>query len=166
MPRIHHYQTTTTWTGNLGTGTSQYKAYSRNHEITAAKKAAAISGSSDAAFRGDPTRYNPEELLVSALSACHLLWVLHLCSDAGIVVTSYTDDATGEVAEHPDGSGEFTSVTLYPKMTITAGSRIQDALLIHDEAHRVCCLARSVNFKVMHEPNVLVSPAKEPSAPQ
>ena len=94
-----------------------------------------------------------------------MLWVLHLCADAGIVVTSYTDDARGEMAEHPDGSGEFTSVTLHPKMTITDGSRIPDALIIHDEAHRVCCLARSVNFRVMHEPNVLVSPAKEPSVP-
>ena len=166
MQKTHRYQTTTIWTGNLGTGTSQYKAYSRNHEISAAKKSAAISGSSDPLFRGDAARYNPEELLVSALSACHMLWVLHLCADSGIVVTSYTDDARGEVAEHPDGSGEFTSVTLHPKMTITDGSRIPDALIIHDEAHRVCCLARSVNFRVMHEPNVLVSPAKEPSSPQ
>ncbi len=166
MSKTHRYQTTTTWTGNLGTGTSQYKAYSRNHEITAAKKTAAIPGSSDAAFRGDAARYNPEELLVSALSACHMLWVLHLCADAGIVITEYTDEAAGEMVEHPDGSGEFTSVTLHPKMTITDGSRIEDALIIHDEAHRVCCLARSVNFQVMHEPNVVVSPAKESSAPQ
>jgi organic hydroperoxide reductase OsmC/OhrA len=166
MSKTYRYQTTTTWTGNLGTGTNQYKAYSRNHEITAAKKVFKIPGSSDPAFRGDPARYNPEELLVSALSACHMLWVLHLCADAGIVVTSYTDDATGEVAEHPDGSSEFISVTLHPKMTITDGLRIQDAIIIHDEARRVCCLARSVNFQVMHQPNVLVSPAKEPSAPQ
>ena len=166
MPKTHRYQTTTTWTGNLGTGTSQYKAYSRNHEITAANKSAPISGSSDPLFRGDPSRYNPEELLLSAVSACHMLWVLHLCADAGIVVTEYTDQAIGEMAEHPDGSGEFTSITLRPKMTITDGSRVQDTEIIHGEAHRLCCLARSVNFKVRHEPNVVVSPAKESSAPQ
>jgi organic hydroperoxide reductase OsmC/OhrA len=157
MSRTHRYQTTTTWTGNLGTGTSQYKAYSRNHEITASTKAAAISGSSDPAFRGDPTRYNPEELLVSALSACHMLWALHLCADAGIVVTSYTDEASGEMVEHPDGSGEFTSVTLHPKMTITDGSRIADAIALHEKAHHVCPLARSMNFPVRHEPHVVVA---------
>src|ERR1700676_4582462 len=119
MSRIHRYQTTTTWTGNLGTGTSQYKAYSRNHEITAVKKAAAIQGSSDPLFRGDPARYNPEDLLVGALSACHMLWVLHLCADAGIVIVDYSDNAVGEMVEHADGSGEFTHVVLRPRMIIT-----------------------------------------------
>jgi len=161
MSRVHHYQTTTTWTGNLGSGTSHYRAYSRNHEITAPEKAATIPGSSDPLFRGDPSRYNPEDLLVGALSACHMLWVLHLCADAGIVVTGYADQAAGEVVEHPDGSGEFTSVTLHPTMTITDGSRLNDAIAIHDKAHHVCALARSVNFQVMHLPNVLVSRAKE-----
>jgi organic hydroperoxide reductase OsmC/OhrA len=157
MSRVHRYRTTTAWTGNLGTGTSQYKAYSRNHEIAAPNKAAAIQGSSDPLFRGDPARYNPEELLVGALSACHMLWVLHLCADAGIVVTDYSDEAAGEMVEHPDGSGEFTRVTLHPKMTITDSSRIDDALAIHHKAHAVCQLARSVNFQVMHEPSVAVA---------
>jgi len=155
MSRIHRYQTTTTWTGNLGTGTSEYKAYSRNHEITAAKKAAAIQGSSDPLFRGDPSRYNPEDLLLGALSACHMLWVLHLCADAGIVVIDYSDEAAGELVEHPDGSGEFTRVTLRPRMTITDGSRIEEAVAIHHEAHKVCQIARSVNFQVSHEPSVI-----------
>ncbi|HEV8041867.1 MAG TPA: OsmC family protein [Bryobacteraceae bacterium] len=155
MPRIHHYQTTTTWTGNLGTGTSHYKAYSRSHEITAAKKAAAIEGSSDPLFRGDPARYSPEDLLVGSLSACHMLWVLHLCAEAGIIVTGYSDEASGEMLEHPDGSGEFTLVTLHPRMTITDGSRIEDALAIHHKAHEFCFVARSVNFPVKLEPSVL-----------
>ena len=155
MSRIHHYQTTTTWTGNLGSGTSEYKAYSRNHEITAAKKAAAIQGSSDPLFHGDPTRYNPEELLVGALSTCHMLWVLHLCAAAGIVVTDYSDEAAGEMAERADGSGEFTVVTLHPRMTITDESRIEDALAVHHKAHEVCFVARSVNFQVMHKPVVV-----------
>jgi organic hydroperoxide reductase OsmC/OhrA len=155
MSRIHHYQTTTTWTGNLGSGTSQYKAYSRNHEITSAKKAAAIQGSSDPLFRGDPSRYNPEDLLVGALSACHMLWVLHLCADAGIVVVDYSDQAAGELVEHPDGSGEFTRVTLHPRMTITDSSRVEEAVAIHHQAHKVCQIARSVNFQVLHEPSVV-----------
>ncbi|MGD0298632.1 MAG: OsmC family protein [Bryobacteraceae bacterium] len=157
MSRIHHYQTTTTWTGNLGTGTSQYKTYSRNHEITGAKKAAAIQGSSDPLFRGDPARYNPEDLLVGSLSACHMLWVLHLCAAAGIVVTDYSDEAAGEMVEHPDGSGEFTLVTLHPRMTITDGSRLEEARAIHQKAHEFCFVARSVNFRVEHEPTVSVA---------
>ncbi|HLK22329.1 MAG TPA: OsmC family protein [Bryobacteraceae bacterium] len=154
MPKTHRYQTTTTWTGNLGTGTSQYRAYSRNHEIGGEKKAMPIPGSSDPAFRGDATRYNPEELLLGALSACHMLWVLHLCADAGIVVVEYSDQAEGEMAEHPDGSGEFTSVTLHPKMSITDVARISEAITMHDKAHHVCALARSVNFTVKHQPQV------------
>src|SRR5260370_2937938 len=126
MSTKHTYPMLTTWTGNLGSGTSQYRAYSRNHEITGPHKAVSIPGSSDPVFRGDPARYNPEDLLVGALSACHMLWVLHICADAGIVVTEYSDEAAGEMLEHPDGSGEFTLVTLYPRMTITDGSRIQD----------------------------------------
>src|SRR5690242_17402343 len=121
--RKHLYQMTTRWTGNLGTGTSAYKAYSRDHEISGAGKGAAIAGSSDPMFRGDRARYNPEELLVSALSACHMLWVLHLCADAGIVITEYTDDAAGEMVEHSDGSGEFTRVVLRPRMRITDPAR-------------------------------------------
>src|SRR6202011_5055903 len=148
MSREHQYRVVTKWTGNLGPGTSQYSAYSRDHQISGPKKQEPILGSSDPLFRGDATRYNPEELLVGALSACHMLWVLHLCADAGIVVTDYSDHAAGEMVEHPDGSGEFTLVTLYPRMTITDGSRIQDAVAIHDKAHEVCALARSMNFAV------------------
>jgi organic hydroperoxide reductase OsmC/OhrA len=150
----HHYQVTNRWTGNLGSGTSAYKAYSRSHELSGAAKMAPIPGSSDPAFRGDPTRYNPEELLVGALSACHMLWALHYCADAGIVVTAYTDDADGDVVERPDGSGEFTRVTLRPRMTITDANRAEEAAAIHERVHHVCALARSENFAVTCEPVV------------
>jgi organic hydroperoxide reductase OsmC/OhrA len=152
--RTLHYQVTNRWTGDLGTGTSGYRAYSRNHEIGGIGKAALIPGSSDPLFRGDPDRYNPEELLVGALSACHMLWVLHWCSDAGIVVREYTDHALGEMREHADGSGEFTKVTLRPRMVIDDGSRAGDVLAIHERVHEVCVLARSVNFEVVAEPEI------------
>src|SRR5262249_41604477 len=126
----HHYQIAIMWTGNLGSGTSGYRAYSRNHEITGPQKAAPIPGSSDPVFRGDATRYNPEDLLVGALAACHMLWVLHLCADAGIVITSYTDEATGDMVEHADGAGEFEAVTLRPRMTISDPARIEEALAL------------------------------------
>src|SRR5687767_7185721 len=114
MEHEHLYNLTVTWTGNRGTGTSDYRAYSRDHEIHCEGKAVRLPGSSDAAFRGDPARYSPEELLVASLSSCHMLWFLHLCADAGIVVTGYRDSATGTMSEHSDGSGEFTRVTLRP----------------------------------------------------
>jgi organic hydroperoxide reductase OsmC/OhrA len=157
LTREHHYSITTTWTGNLGTGTSDYRAYSRDHEITIAGKSAALPGSSDAAFRGDPARYTPEELLVASLSACHMLWFLHLCADAGIVVTKYEDASSGERSEHADGSGEFTRVMLRPCAVITDPARIADAIALHARAHELCFIARSVNFAVEQEPVVVAS---------
>ena len=154
MDRQHHYRIVNRWTGNLGTGTSAYKAYSRAHELSGAEKAISIPGSSDALFRGDRTRYNPEELLLGALSACHMLWVLHLSADAGITVTEYLDDAVGEMAEHTDGSGEFTRVVLRPRVKIAEADRVEEARAIHARAHAVCALARSMNFPVEHEVEV------------
>jgi organic hydroperoxide reductase OsmC/OhrA len=155
--KLHRYQIQTTWTGNTGRGTADYRAYKRNHEIFAAGKAAPIPGSSDAAFRGDPARYNPEELLVSALSTCHMLWILHLCADAGIMVTAYADQACGVMAEGPDGSGRFTEVTLHPLMTITDGGRIEEAEALHAKAHNFCFIANSVNFPVRCVPTVVAA---------
>ncbi len=152
--RIHTYQVTNHWTGNLGTGTSTYRSYSRDHELSGAGKDGPIPGSSDPAYRGNRSRYNPEELLLGALSSCHMLWVLHLCADAGIVITSYTDEPVGELRENEDGSGEFTRVMLRPQMVITDASRIAEAVEVHARAHKVCAIARSVNFSVEHEPVV------------
>jgi organic hydroperoxide reductase OsmC/OhrA len=153
MERKHRYVVTNRWTGNLGSGTSTYTAYSRNHELSGAGKGAPVPCSSDPVFRGDPSLYNPEELLVGALSACHLLTLLHLCADAGIVVVDYLDQAEGEMNEHSEG-GEFTRVVLRPRMTITDPSRIAEAIELHHRAHERCFIARSVNFPVACEPVV------------
>ena len=155
MDRQHRYRIVNRWTGNLGTGTSAYAAYSRAHELSGAEKGSAIAGSSDPLFRGDRTRYNPEELLLGALSACHMLWVLHLCADAGIAVTGYTDEALGEMDEHEDGSAEFTRVVLRPRMSIADPARAAEAIAMHHRAHQVCALARSMNFPVEHQPVVV-----------
>ena len=155
MPiKTHRYQTKVTWTGNLGQGTASYTSYRRDHEIGGAGKRASIPGSSDPVFRGDPTRYNPEELFVGALSACHMLWVLHLCADAGVTVVSYEDEPSGTMVETPDGGGRFTQVTLRPRMVITVESDLQKAEIAHDRAHELCFLAHSVNFPVYHESEV------------
>jgi organic hydroperoxide reductase OsmC/OhrA len=151
MGREHHYSATVTWTGDLGEGTAGYRSYSRDHEVTGAGKPM-LPGTSDPAFRGDPERWNPEELLVAALSQCHMLWFLHLCATSGIVVTSYTDEAAGTMAEDEDGGGEFTNVTLRPLVTITDQAQANRAREFHVEAHRLCFIARSVNFPVTCEP--------------
>ena len=150
----HDYQILTRWTGNLGSGTSEYRAYSRDHEFHGVGKAAPLLGSSDPAFRGDSKRYNPEELLVASLSACHLLWYLHVCADAGVVVVDYVDAAQGTMVVNEDGGGRFTEVVLRPKVTITRADQEELALQLHREAHRLCFSANSVNFPVRHVASV------------
>jgi organic hydroperoxide reductase OsmC/OhrA len=148
----HLYRTRVVWTGNQGFGTRDYRAYSREHQIQANGKAY-IPGSSDPSFRGDHTRWNPEELLVASLSACHKLWYLHVCSAAGIVVTAYEDDAEGVMAEDAGGSGRFTAVTLRPRIGLAPGSDAAKAAALHHEAHANCFIANSVNFPVSVEPS-------------
>ena len=155
---LHQYEVRTTWTGNTGQGTAGYRAYKRDHEISGEGKLAPIAGSSDPVFRGDPARYNPEELLVGALSACHMLWMLHLCADAGITITAYADQASGVMAEEADGSGRFTEVTLRPTMTITDAGRIAEAEALHARANELCAMANSVNFPVRCTPAVVAAP--------
>ncbi len=149
--RTHRYAVSVTWTGNRGTGTSGYRDYARDHEVAAGGKPV-LAGSSDPAFRGDPARWNPEELLVAALSQCHMLAYLHLCASSRIVVTAYSDAAEGSMAEHPDGSGEFTEVVLRPRVRLADPSRTREAAALHDRAHDLCFIARSVDFPVRCEP--------------
>ncbi len=115
-----------------------------------------ILGSSDPDFRGDPSRYSPEELLVSAVSACHMLWYLHLCATSGLNVTAYLDEALGEMTEHPDGSGEFRRVTLRPRVELAAPGDLDLARELHRKAHRLCFIARSLNFEVLCQPEVII----------
>jgi organic hydroperoxide reductase OsmC/OhrA len=153
--REHHYAATVRWTGNTGTGTSGYRAYARDHEIASEGKPV-IPASSDPHFRGDRARWNPEELLVASLSACHQLWYLHLCADAGVVVTAYEDHPEGTMLEEADGGGRFTRVLLRPRVTITAASDAQRARSLHERAHALCFVARSVQFPVECEPAIEV----------
>jgi organic hydroperoxide reductase OsmC/OhrA len=166
VAKEHHYQITTTWTGNLGNGTSGYRGFARDHELFAPGKSSPVLGSADPAFRGDSSRYNPEELLVAALSACHMLWFLHLCALAGIVVTSYSDAATGTMREDQDGGGEFTRVTLHPHATITDEGRIAEATALHAKADHLCFIARSMNFPVEHEPVTEWVPVRPQTQPR
>lgn len=151
MSHLHHYKTSVTWTGNRGEGTSHYKAYDRSHTVSVNHKPV-INCSSDAAFMGDAECYNPEELFLASLSSCHMLWYLHLCADAGVVVTAYTDLATGILNEHLEGGGRFTEALLHPHVTVADASMIIKASELHDLAAKKCFIANSCNFEVKHHP--------------
>jgi organic hydroperoxide reductase OsmC/OhrA len=151
MAKQHHYQATLTWTGNKGLGTSDYRSYDRDHTITLENKAP-IFASADPSFRGDPSRHNPEELFLSALSGCHLLWYLHLCADQGIIVVDYQDHASGTMLETQGPGGHFIEVTLRPQVTITDETLVDQANALHKEANKRCFLANSCNFPVHHLP--------------
>lgn len=155
--KIHQYRIAIEWTGNRGQGTATYAGYDRDHMIRSGNKAP-IAGSSDPAFRGDGTRWNPEELLLASISSCHKLWYLHLCSAAGIVVTRYTDGAEALMEEDGTGAGRFTSATLRPRVVIQAGGDTAKAAALHHDAHRYCFIANSVNFPIECEPVILVDP--------
>ncbi len=143
----HRYRVALEWTGNDGVGTAEYRSYRRDYVLRAEGKPA-IAGSSDPSFRGDATRWNPEELLVASLSSCHMLWYLHLCATNNIRVIGYTDAPVGEMGEQADGSGAFTRVILRPSVTLANGEDVTCATELHDEAHRFCFIANSVNFPV------------------
>ncbi|MFZ1688220.1 MAG: OsmC family protein [Flavobacteriales bacterium] len=146
----HHYALSIEWTGNNGTGTDGYRNYKRDHIIRTDNKPDLL-GSADPSFRGDRTRYNPEELLVAALSACHMLSYLHVCVKNGVVVTAYTDNATGSMQTVGDG-GHMTEVVLHPEVTVRDASMVEKAQSLHGEASKLCFIASSVNFPVRHEP--------------
>src|SRR5688500_4887722 len=147
----HHYPIRMKWTGNTGTGTREYRGYQRAHEYSVPGKPV-IPGSSDPAFRGDKTRYNPEELLVMSLSSCHMLWFLHLAAEAGVVVTAYEDEASGTMVEAADTGGHFIEVVLRPRVTFAAAGDQSRAAALHERAHHLCFIANSVNFPVRCEP--------------
>jgi organic hydroperoxide reductase OsmC/OhrA len=159
--KLHNYSVRVQWTGNEGQGTQSHKAYRRDHTITSQGKPP-ILASSDPAFRGDPARYNPEDLLVASLSGCHMLWYLHLCAVNRVVVLSYQDSASGVMKENDDNSGAFESVELRPIIKISSGSDLAKAESLHHEAHSKCFIANSVNFPVEVKPQITAASAATP----
>ncbi|QIM17050.1 OsmC family peroxiredoxin [Leucobacter insecticola] len=155
MNGLHEYRIGVEWTGNRGTGTSGYREYGRELLIHAADKDP-LAGSADPTFHGNAERWNPEELLVAALSQCHMLSYLHMAVRAGVVVTDYTDEATGTMQQQGLG-GAFTEVTLRPRVTVAEASMVEAARAAHAEAREHCFIANSVNFPVHHEPEIVVA---------
>lgn len=148
----HRYAVDLTWRGNCGTGTSGYRDYARDVLLRADGKPD-LEGSADPTFRGDASRWNPEELLLAALAQCHLLSYLHSAVNHGVVVTAY-DDSPVATMEQVGQGGRFTSVVLRPRVTVASEEQIEAALAIHQEASENCFIAASMNFPVLHEPTV------------
>ncbi|MFZ1703917.1 MAG: OsmC family protein [Saprospiraceae bacterium] len=157
MSGHHYYKVTIKWTGNTGMGTDHYRNYERSHSIQMDNKTD-ILGSSDPAFRGDKNKHNPEDLLVSSLASCHMLWYLHLCAEAGVVVMEYADHATGTMVLTANGGGHFSEVILNPMVTVTDQSMIDKAIQLHKKANELCFIANSVNFPVSHNPLINILP--------
>lgn len=151
MAKEHQYKTSLVWTGNKGSGTMDYRSYDRDFVISIVNKEP-ISGSSDSAFMGDKTKYNPEDLLLSSVSSCHMLWYLHLCAKNDIVVLEYTDHASGVMIEEADGSGQFKEIVLRPEVVISKKEQVDLANALHEEANKLCFIANSLNFPVKHTP--------------
>jgi len=148
----HRYRVSVEWRGNRGSGTSGYREYGREHTIHSGNKPE-ILGSADPAFCGDSARWNPEDLLLASASACHKLWYLHLCADAGIAVLAYQDEAEGTMVDGPSG-GRFKQIVLHPHVTIRAGDDPHMAEHLHHVAHEKCYIANSVNFPIQCQPSI------------
>jgi organic hydroperoxide reductase OsmC/OhrA len=151
MAKQHPYTSRVVWTGNRGEGTRTYRGYDRTWQIATPGKPI-VECSNDPLLGGDPGKPNPEDLLLSSLSSCHMLWYLHLASDAGIVVMSYEDNPVGIGETSPNGAGRFLSATLRPRIEVKSGADLERAEAIHREIHQFCFIARSVNFPVTYEP--------------
>lgn len=158
----HTYDVRVVWSGNLGRGTADYAAYSREHRIVVEGKPDLI-GSSDPSFRGDPSLHNPEDLFVAAIAACHMLVYLGLCARSGIRVVSYEDAARGELLLEPSGGGRFREVVLSPVVSVAEGDDAELARRLHEIAHERCFIANSCSVPIRVAPTIGVVPAAEGS---
>lgn len=154
LHELHDFSPTIRWTGNRGQGTSSYRSYDRKWQIETPGKPV-IQCSNDPMLGGDPELHNPEDMLISALSACHMLWYLHLASNGGIIVESYEDCPVGYGETAPNGAGRFVAATLRPRVVVQAGTSLAQAEAIHGRVHQYCFIARSVNFPISYEPETV-----------
>ena len=155
MAHEHNYKLTAVWTGNKGDGTKNVRTYDRSHTVSIQGKPDLFLTTDNPAV-GDKSKLNPEDLLVSALSSCHMLSYLYLCSLEGVVITSYLDNATGIMIENESGGGKFKEVTLNPIVSVTEESMVEKAIALHHKAHEICYIANSVNFEVKCNPTCTI----------
>lgn len=151
MEKEHRYNLTAIWRGNKGTGTSGLRDYDRSHTVSILNKPQ-LHLTTDNPAVGDKTKLNPEDLLVTAVSSCHMLSYLYVCALEGVIVTDYVDNATGLMLEHASGGGQFKEVVLNPVIKVAKTTMIKKAIELHHKAHEICYIANSVNFEVKCNP--------------
>ena len=156
MTHEHSFHAAIRWTGNRGQGNATYRGYDRTWEVNTEGKPV-IQCSNDPMLGGDPTLHNPEDLLVNAVSSCHMLWYLHLAFDAGVLVTGYEDTPEGIGVSDSSGAGQFKKVILRPRITLGPGMDPVKADGVHAKIHDVCFIARSVNFPIEYKAKYVVA---------
>ena len=149
---VHRYRSALAWAGTTAVG---YEAYDRAHSLVAPPASAGLDLSSDPAFRGDPSRLNPEQLLVAAASSCQLLSFLAVAARARLDVVAYTDEATATMDE-ADLPMRIGRIDLRPAVTLadTGRDRPAEERLRHltEVAHRECFIASSLRTDVIVTP--------------
>jgi organic hydroperoxide reductase OsmC/OhrA len=150
---IHEYAARLIWDGNAGSGTSTYAGYGRQYRVLMDGKPA-IEGTADPMFKGDASKYSPEDLFLAAISGCHMLSYLALCAREGVNVLAYEDDVRGTLKFDGRGGGKFEEVVLHPSVTIAEGDDAERAESLHDRAHELCFIAASCSVPIRHEPVV------------
>lgn len=150
----HIFKVALSWFSTEKVASPKSKVYSKSHHISIEGKSdLAISAAK--AFKGDPSLYNPEDLLLSSLVSCHMMSYLYLCDQNNIEVISYTDHAEAILEVNSDASGRFVEVILKPAVVILNPEQIALALDLHKKANQLCFIANSCNFPVMHMPTCL-----------
>ena len=106
-----------------------------------------LHGSAAKPFHGDPERWNPEQLMLAALVECHILSYLYVAGEAEIPVEKVS--VRGELTlDSGANGGQITGATLYPEVWVADAMLLPRARQLHEEAHRQCFIARSVNFPI------------------
>jgi len=146
----HLFKAEANWTSSPNPEQSASKFYSKSHKIVIEGKPV-LNVSAAKAFKGDPELYNPEDLLLSSLVSCHMMSYLYVCSQNGIEILEYSDNAEATLEVSPDGSGRFVEVVLKPKVKISNPDKTDLALELHTKANQLCFIANSCNFPVLHE---------------
>ncbi|OXB02804.1 OsmC family protein [Flavobacterium pectinovorum] len=146
----HLFKAELNWASSPNPEQSASKFYSKSHKIVIEGKPV-LNVSAAKAFKGDPELYNPEDLLLSSLVSCHMMSYLYVCSQNGIEILEYSDNAEATLEVNPDGSGRFVEVLLNPKVKISNQDKIDLAIELHTKANQLCFIANSCNFPVLHE---------------
>lgn len=154
MASNHIFKATLNWKPKEGENTQNPRNYTRDHEVKITDKKL-LQLSAAKSFRGDTNLLNPEDLLLSAITSCHMMSYLYVCSQNQVEILSYSDNSEGILEVVGDG-GSFERVDLNPVVTIKNPKDIELAKELHTKANELCFIANSCNFPIHHKAKILV----------